>query len=80
MKEEKNIKKGEDLVMNFISGMSNFLDKKKQEYMEEMVSSMVIQADIISRARKDGIEIQEIMPEIKKKYEDFIKFSDSQSH
>ncbi len=74
MKEEE-LKKGEDLVHKFITGMSEFVDKKKQEYMEQMVSSMVVQADIISRARKDGIEIAEIMPEIKQKYEEFTSFN-----
>ena len=71
MKKEE-LEKGENLVHEFITGMVDFVEKKKQEYIEQMISSMVVQADIISRARKDGIEISEIMPEIKKKYEEFI--------
>ena len=71
--KEEVKKKGEDLVLDFISGMTDFIEKKKQGYVEEMVSSMFIQADIISRARKDGIEIAEIMPEIKQKYEELKK-------
>jgi len=77
MKNQKKeeLKKGEDLVHKFITSVFDFLDKKKQGYIEEMISSMVIQADVISRARKDGIEIAEIMPEIKQKYEEFRAFN-----
>lgn len=70
--QENNLKKGEKLVHDFITGMTDFIEERKTAYTEEMVSSMVLQADIISRARKDGIEISEIMPEVKKKYEEFV--------
>lgn len=60
----------------FIEGMVKFTEKRKAEYIEEMVASMAVQASIISRAKKDGILIQEILPEIKQKYEEFVGYQD----
>ena len=73
MKKEIKEKKGKKLVGKFIDGLVDFIEKKKSKYIQEMVACMIIQADIILRARKDGIEIKEIMPEIKKEYEKQIK-------
>ena len=41
----------------------------KVKYIDEMVSAMVVQADIIKRAREEGVEVSEIMPRIKEAYE-----------
>ena len=65
----KQEKKGEKAMTDIVNALAKSIGKSRKKYIKEMVSAMVVQADIIKRARKDGVEISEIMPEIKKAYE-----------
>ncbi len=64
-KEQKGMK----AMTEIVNALAKSIGKSKKKYIKEMVSAMVVQADIIKRARKDGVEMSEIMPEIKKAYE-----------
>ena len=70
---KKSTKKKEvvaiDIIGKVVSEMTKIMEKNKKEVIDEMVASMKIQSDIISRARAKGIIVSEIMPEIKSAYE-----------
>lgn len=68
MKEE-NDKKAMADIRKIIGGIREAFEKNKQEVIEEMVDSMRVQQDIIRRAAKKGIIINEIMSEIKDAFE-----------
>jgi len=55
-------------IKQIVTGLSDFLEKKVVDYIDEMVSSMQVQADIMSRARKEGIDISKMMDRIKTAY------------
>ena len=64
--QEKRAKKN---IGKMIGEIANFLEKNKKVFINEMVKAMKIQAGVIKRARKKGINIEEMMPEVKKAYE-----------
>ena len=68
-KKKENNNEGKEAVLEFLDGFSKVLKKNEDKYIKEMVDNMFIQADIIQRARKDGVDIKKVMPKIKKEYE-----------
>jgi hypothetical protein len=65
--------KGDQIVKKAVEDIAKLLEEKENGYVKEMVNSMVAQADIIARARKDGIAIEKIMGKIKDAYMQLIK-------
>lgn len=72
MTPEKEKEAGE-LIGKFITGFVEVMEENERKYIAEMVESMKAQADIIRRARKDGVIIPEIMDKIKVAYEEATK-------
>lgn len=68
MKEERD-----PILKQAVEDIAKLLEEKENSYVKEMVNSMVNQADIIARARKDGIKIEKIMDKIKDTYMKLIK-------
>ena len=68
MKEIKE-QEGSELLADFVKGFAKHIESNKSSYIKEMIESMKIQADIIQRARKDGVDINALLPEIQKEYE-----------
>lgn len=74
----KKIKKEKEVKETIRKIVSVIIDKRKEReefFIGEMILCMKTQANIIHRARKDGIEIAELMPRIKKAYDESISNS-----
>ena len=61
-------KKAKEDISKIISSIAESIKKSRDGYINEMVESMKVQSDIISRAAKEGIIIRDILPEIQEAY------------
>lgn len=72
MKITKQTKEQEKVAMEtmakIVNSLADVLRKNEEDFIEEMVASMKVQADIISRGRKNGVEIEKVMDKVKIKY------------
>jgi hypothetical protein len=56
-------------IGKIINAISYSIKKDEKEFISEMVSVMKTQSQIISKARKRGLKIEELIPKIKAAYE-----------
>jgi hypothetical protein len=66
---KKEEKRAVNLIEKIITDISDIHSKNEEKYITEMVNCMVFQADIISRAKKNGIIFEELLPKIKSAYQ-----------
>lgn len=72
MKKDKQTpeqeKRAIETIGKMITAIADSIEKDKKLVVAEMVASMKVQADVISRARTKGIEVSDLMEEIKTAY------------
>ena len=61
-------KRAIETIGKIVTAIANSIEKDKKLVIAEMVASMKVQADVISRARTKGIEVSDLMEEIKTAY------------
>ena len=61
-------KRAIETIREIVTAIADSIEKDKKLVVAEMVASMKVQADVISRARTKGIEISDLMEEIKTAY------------
>ncbi len=64
----KKDKKAIKTIHTFIKGIADVVEKNKKEFIDEMVVLMKAQLDAMLKARKNGVNTAELMPEIKTAY------------
>ena len=61
-------KRAIEAIREIVTAIADSIEKDKKLVVAEMVVSMKAQADVISRARAKGIEVSDLMEEIKTAY------------
>jgi hypothetical protein len=66
--DEREDKEAMSAFNDMLEALSESIEASKQKYINLMVDCMVVEAKIIQDARKEGVEFNVIMPEVKEAY------------
>lgn len=75
--EKKLTKKQEKSAINLIGkvvgDISKIIQKDRDAFISEMVDAMILTADVMARGKQKGLNVNELMPEITKAYNEKTK-------